>query len=489
VVSDHDHPTRATRRVARNAAYLALADAASKVMVFLFHVLAARRLGVERYGVLSFAMAFTTMLGVITDLGLGTIATREVARDPERARSQVSSALTIRLVASVFVIGAIAILVNLLGYPKTTIRIVYICSAFVLANAVATLFCAVFQGYERMELLTLNRTAQTAVLVIGALLLSRGVAAAEKYAFLYVVSGVAAVALAVTSAASLLGRLELSFSFELWRRVLRASVPIGLATVFTMFYYWAGTTVLSKMAGDAAVGTYSAAFRVANGLAFMGFAFSGAVYPLFSRLVARSAERLTRAVELSVRFMFMLVLPVAAFGSVFAAQVLLLLYGPAYNGAVAVLRLLASWGAIASMNSLLSNYLVSGGRSGVVTVQTGVSLAINLCLNLVLIPVFGALGAAMAIAASEAAGLVLLVVAHSHLPTHGRAWAVLDGVPRVLVALAIAFVAAVGVARWNWVAGLGAGVSVYVLLLFVFGAISREDMRMLRPLLRSGNPC
>jgi len=299
---DRDHPGSVTRRVARNTAYLAIADVASKVMVFFFHVLAARRLGVERYGVLSFAVAFTTMLGVLTDLGLGTIATREIARDAGRARPQVSDALTIRLVASVIVIAAIAVLANVLGYPAATVRVVYICSVCVLTNAVASFFCAVFQGFERMEWLALNRGVQTAVLVAGAFLLSLGDAVTERYALLFVVAGMVAVVLAGINAVPLLGRFDLGFSIGHWWKTLRASVPVGLATVFTMFYYWIGTTVLSKMAGDVAVGSYSAAFRVANGLAFMGFAFAGAIFPLFSRLFGSSSERLARAVELSVKY-------------------------------------------------------------------------------------------------------------------------------------------------------------------------------------------
>jgi O-antigen/teichoic acid export membrane protein len=486
--SDRDYPRSDTRRVARNTAYLALADVAGKVMVFLFYVLAARHLGVERYGVLSFALAFTTMLGVLTDLGLGVIATREIARAPGQARPQINDALTIRLVGSAIVIAIIAVLVNLLGYPGTTIRVVYICSVCVLTNAVISLFCAIFQGHERMELLAINRMAQTAVLVVGAFLLLRGPAVTERYAFLFVLAGAVSVILAGVNAVSLRGRLKLSFAVSHWLSLLRASVPVGLATVFTMFYYWVGTTVLSKLAGDAAVGSYSAAFRVANGLAFMGFAFSGAVYPLFSRLFVSSSERLVRALELSFKYMVILALPVAAFGAAFGTQVVLLVYGREYSGAVPVLRLLVWWGAFASVNSLLSNYLISAGRPGMVTAQTGIALAVNLGLNFMLIPAFGATGTALAIAVSEAIGLLYLAVSHSRVQQHARARSTVGGVVRVLVALAGALLVAAGVAGWNWVAGLAAGITVYLVLLVATRALGSSDVAMLRPLLGGGDP-
>jgi len=186
--------------------------------------------------------------------------------------------------------------------------------------------------------------------------------------------------------------------------------------------------------------------------------------------------------------MAILALPVAAFGTVFGTQVVLLVYGREYAGAAPVLRLLVWWAAFASLNSLLSNYLIAEGQSGRVTAQTGVSLSVNIGLNLVLIPVSGAAGAAIAIAASEAVGLVYLAVSHSRVQHHAQGRLVFGGVLRVSVALAGALLAAAGVARWNWVAGLAAGLTVYFVLLVASRALSSRDVKMLRPLLGGGNP-
>jgi O-antigen/teichoic acid export membrane protein len=488
VVSDRDHPAQATRRVARNTMFLALADAAGKTLAFFYYLVAARHLGVEKYGILSLALAFTTMLGVLTDLGLGAVITREVARDRSDAQSQVNSALTMRLAVALVVVAVIAGLVNILRYPSATIRVVYICSVCVVTSAVSTLYCSVFQGFERMELVTLNRVAQTVVLVAGALLLGRGKAAVEAYALVYVAAGLATVILAGISAVPRLVRLGLSFKVGHWRKLLRSSTPIGLATVFTIFYYWIGTTLLSKIAGDSAVGNYSAAFRLAAGLGFVGMAFSGAVFPLFSRLFGIDQARLARAFDMAARYMIMIALPVAAFATVFARPAILLVYGSEYHDATAVLRVLVWWGAFASLNSLFSNYLISARRSGTVTVQTGLSLAANIGLNVALIPALGALGAAFSIVASEAIGLLYLVTSLVRTQHSPRARPVLSSVLRALSALVVALLTAASVAKWNWWVGLTAGLAAYSALLVAFGALDRQDMKMLRPLLGGEDP-
>jgi len=481
--SPRDHPAQAARLVARNTVYLALAEAAGKAMAFFYYLLAARHLGVERYGVLSFALAFTAMLGVLTDLGLGTIATREIARNPKHARPQVDDALTIRLVASVVIIVVIAVLVNVLRYPGTTIRVVYICSVSVLTNAVASLLCNVFQGFERMELVALNRISQTAVLVIGALLLPRSPSVAERYAFLYVVAGVASVVVSGINAAPRLVRPRLSFDVGRWWESLRASTPIGLAAVFTLFYYWSGTTLLSKMSGDSAVGNYSAAFRLTTALVFVGMAFSGAVYPLFSRLSAGGSDRPVRALETATKYMVWLSLPTAAFGAVFARPAVLLLYGGGYQGAVVVLRVLVWWGALASLNSLFSNYLISVRRASAVTIQTAISLAVNVGLAIALIPTLGAVGTATALVASEVVGLACLTATLLRLPGRVHIRPVAVNLLRVALALGLAIVAAREAARLNVALGLAAGLAAYGLLLFAVRAAGKEDLRALWSLL------
>jgi O-antigen/teichoic acid export membrane protein len=487
VRSDRDHPAQATRRVAKNTAYLGLADIASKVLGFLFYLLAARGLGAEKFGVLSFAVAFVTMFAVLTDLGLGIVTAREIARDRSVAPRFISNVLAMKLLASVVVIFLIGALVNLVGYPWTTVRVVYICSFFVLGNAISSYYGWVFQGLERMDLAALCRIVPAAVLAAAVLLLSRRGAVVESYALLYVGSALLSVLLAGGLASVRLVRPRLSFAPKVWWEMLRPSLPIGLTVMFTMFYYWNGTTLLSKLRGYEAVGIYSAAFRLAMGFAFAGLAFSGGVFPLFSRLFVSDPRRSIRALELALRFMLMLVLPVAAFGAMFAQPLILLLYGGGYQGAVSLLRILVWWGVCACLNSLLSNFFISTDRPGTVTVQTGLALGINLVLNFVLIPAIGAVGTAVSIVAAEATSLFFLAVLHLCSPAHVRVRPFLGNGLRVVVALAVAAIAAMAVNRWGVAIGLPVGLVLYGLLLFATGAVGKDDLTILRPLLRGGD--
>lgn len=483
VPTDRDHPVRATRRIVRNAAYLAVADGSSKLMVFAYSVIAARHLGAAQLGILSTALALVTMFAVLTDLGLGAVAAREIARDPARAIRQVGSALAMKLLASILAILLIVVSARLIGYGPQQLIVVYICSVFVLESATATYYCYVFQGFERMELAALTRMVQTVVLIVGAVVLSRFAPVVEHYALLYVGAGLLAALFAVVTASTLSVRPTLSFSIVEWRALLRQAAPLGVAVALTMFYYWNGTTLLSKFAGSEAVGNYTAAFRLVMGMSFVGFSVSGAVYPIMSRLSVSDPARSTRGLESTARYMIVFVIPIAVLLAAFAHAFVRLVYGGDYTSAVPVLRVLAPWGVLACLNSLLSNYFISGNRPSIVTVQTGAALGINLVLNLLLISRHGALGAAVALVAAELLGTAFLLLVLRRSATRPNLGPVLLTLAQVGGALFVAALALLILPRSPLAAKLAVAFAVYMLGLSVHGGLRREALHLFRSLL------
>jgi len=255
-----------------------------------------------------------------------------------------------------------------------------------------------------------------------------------------------------------------------------------MTVMFTMLYYWNGTTLLSKLRGNEAVGNYSAAFRLAMGLAFAGLAFSGAVFPLLSRLFTTNRQRFTQTLELALRYMLLLVLPIAVFCSALASPIITIVYGPEYSEAAGVFGIVAWWGSLACLNSLLSNYFLAVNRPAVVTVQTGVSLGICVVGNILLIPSLGAQGSAYAIVVAEAIGVLCLstvmLVGPDGLKLHRYSLAIV----RTVVALVPASVALRAAIRWNMPAGIAVGAAAYLLVLVFVQGIERRDVTFLRAL-------
>ena len=480
---DRDHPNVAAPRVAKNTVYLALADIANKVMVFLFFALAARHLGTERFGVFSFALAFATMFSVFADLGLGFFTAREIARDASVASRYVGNALAIKIVASALLVGIVSLAVRLLGYPEATVVVVTVVSLFLLASSVLLYYGSVFQGFERMEFTALSRVLQTGALVVGGLILGRGAAVTLHYAWLYVGAGYAAAIAAVAIGAAVLVKPGLRLDFREWARMLRAAFPFGLAAMFVVLYYWNGTALLSKLRGNTEVGLYSAAFRLVLGVGFLAYAFSGAMYPVMSRLHAGATERLKSSITTSLRYVTILAVPLGVFGLVLAGPIVRFVYGSQYEGSVAMLRVLALWGGFASLNSMLSNYLYAVNRQRAVVLQSVVALSVNVCLNVTLILLLGGLGVAISITAAEFVGTMLLLSAQRKTAARATLKRLAGYCLKCLVAAGVAVPVAWQIARVHVIAAVAGGLCLYFLLLALLRGFDKADTVMLRRIL------
>ena len=111
----------------------------------------ARYLGVEGFGTLSMALAFTGIFSVFMDLGLSTLTIREVARNKSLAKEYVSNITLIKIVLSLITLCLIFIIVHLISYNQQTINVIYFITIYTIFTAFSQLFYAVFQANEKME--------------------------------------------------------------------------------------------------------------------------------------------------------------------------------------------------------------------------------------------------------------------------------------------------------------------------------------------------
>ena len=73
------------QRIAKNSLVLLASNIISNILGFFYLMYIARYLGAEGFGILSFALAFTGIFSVFSDLELGPLTVREVARDKSLA--------------------------------------------------------------------------------------------------------------------------------------------------------------------------------------------------------------------------------------------------------------------------------------------------------------------------------------------------------------------------------------------------------------------
>lgn len=79
------------KSIFKNTSWMTVSQAVTSLCAFIWTIIIARYLGVSDYGVVSFAISFTSLTIIIMDLGMSTYATRELSRD----KNQISNMLII----------------------------------------------------------------------------------------------------------------------------------------------------------------------------------------------------------------------------------------------------------------------------------------------------------------------------------------------------------------------------------------------------------
>ena len=441
-----------TRGILTNTAWRAFADAASKVASIALYVVMARELGDAGFGVFTFALMYATLFTALAYFGQDAVLVREVARDRPLLGRYFGNTIALKLLLAVPVLLVALAILALVGASETTLLVTALLGlALTVEAALATVF-AVFQAYERMRNIALVLIAQrfaTAGVGIAALLAGAGVVAV---AVIYVGGALLAVAIGLALLRQV-GRPRLEVSPPTWPALMTAAVPLGIAGVFGTILFRIDTIILAAFESTAVVGDYGAAYRLLEATLFLGWAIGGAVYPVLSRLDL--SERLADVFEQSLKLTLTATLPLAVGAAVLADPLVETLYGTDFDEAAPALQLLAPSIVLFPIAYVTGLFLIARRRQRFVAVLYGLVTALNVLLNLVLIPAFSLNGAALTTSVTELVLVVPALVLGARL-VGGLSWRRVVTGPASAALVAGALMAVLASSFWLAVAAGGA---------------------------------
>jgi O-antigen/teichoic acid export membrane protein len=265
----------------------------------------------------------------------------------------------------------------------------------------------------------------------------------------------------------LLGTYRLATRHEL-REMARSATPLMLNELLANVFFQIDILVIQSLEGTEMVGKYNASYKFIAALTVIPIAVA---LPLFPALVraATNPEELGRWFVLAV-----IGLPIVVAFTVFADGIVKSFWGERFlpEGGD-VLRILIWFLPFAFVNVMLQQVLISIDRLRTIATSFVAVSALNVALNLALLPVLGIVAAAYATVAAEIARLIFYGMA-----LRGRGLMVQVPGPLLKPTVAAAAMAGVAilVAPIGWFAGMVAGGIAYLAVMFVTRGIRREDV-------------
>lgn len=457
-------------RVATNTIARAAGEAVAKIGSLAFYVVLARQLGREDYGTFVFALTLTGALLIGAGFGTDELIAREVARNRARAGRYLSDVAGLKATTSVVLLSIAMGVVFVGGYDTDARWATLLVGLGVWVEVMARSWNAIFQAYERLELVSVTLIIQRGLTaILGIVVLTAGgglVAAGMVYLTGAVVAFVATEYMWRRFTPATRPRPSRAGAW----RLLRRGIPIGAAATLWVVLLKVDVLLLAFLTNNVEVGLYAAAARLVEGTQFVAWAFNAAMLPW---VALTTGVALARGYMLGLKLLAAGLIPVGAILACFAGPIVDLLYGDEFAGAALPLALLGWTVALYGLQSFSGMVLIGRDSPGILVRIAGAVLIQNIACNLVAIPLWGADGAA-GVALSSSVLMATLTIwfatrrTRAFSPVRAFGGPVLAGAALVAVALLL-----------PTLPGAILGVIAYaVVLAAVEFGLHRDDVRM-----------
>ena len=465
----------------RNLAVLAGSQVVTWTLSLAWTIFVPRALQPKGMGELTIATAVTGVISVIASLGIGTLLTKEIAREHARAPSLVGNALWIRVAFFVPSLLAVALYTYVAHADRELTLVMWLATAVMLLGLVIQPLQSAFQGLEQMQFIAyadiltkaVSSLAGVAMVIIG-----------------FRVVGIMGMILATNVLALLLtvwwsrGRFDIDRRIDpaVVRSLITDSLPYWTTGLVLTFYIWIDSVLLSLFTSSEVVGWYAVPTKIFNTLLFAAVIVSVVMLPRLSASFRDGANALKRTAKPAVELVLVMSFPIAVGAALVAKDLIAFVYGQAFAQSSQVLIILAFMLPPTYFNIMANQVLIAANRQVVWTKVMIAAAIINPLLNLVLIPYFqaqpehnGALGAAYSLLATEIgmalAGLFLMPPVLDLSSWFRLFRALLATAGMALVAMATSF---------NLLLEIGAGAVTFVILALVLRVLSRDETALFR---------
>lgn len=382
-------------RILSNAKWIIGCKIVQSLIQFVVGMLSARYLGPSNYGLINYASAIVAFVLPIMQLGLNFTLVQEYCDDPAREGKILGTALVMNMVS------AIACMIGVTTFAAVANR----------GDRVTILVCALYSTslfFQALEMLQywfqaklLSKYSSVAMLcsylVVSAYKI--WLLASGKSVYWFALShaveyGVTGLILLITYKKQ--GLQKLSISWQIAMMLIKKSRHYITASLMVVAFSRIGGILLTLFCGEAENGFFAAAVTCVWITNFVFSAITDTARPVILDSRKRSIEASERNITRIYALTTWLSLAQSLFFTLFANPVVRILYGEAYLPAVLVLRIFCWQSVFSYMGYVRNIWILAEEKHNQLWKINLCGVVANVLLNAVMIPAWGACGAALA---------------------------------------------------------------------------------------------
>ena len=382
-------------RLKKNVSWIFLGNVAHAVLSFLLNIVVARILNLNDNGMLTYATSWIAFFTSVGTLGFHGIISREFSKNEDRGNEYLWSCITARVLFSLIAIASLQIIARVSSPNEPELHIIILCQSMQLLFGSFDMFIYWYRYKNQANITAVYR------------LIAFGISAAWRLFSIAVLKSLPLYVLGIVAETALfVGFLiifyrkhythKLSVSKTTILMMLRTSYPFIFSAILSTIYGQADKIMLKSMIDNSAVALYNASTIVAGLVVIIPTTLIEGFRPDIMDAKLHDEALYQRRLRQLYAIIFWACIAYGLFITVFAKQIILLLYGQKYLGAVSSLSLVVWYTSFSYFGAINNVYMIAEDKIKWVQVTTLIGAIGNVILNYFLISIWGIVGASLA---------------------------------------------------------------------------------------------
>ncbi len=363
---------------------------------FLVTVLVIRYLGPEQFGLLSYAISFYALFTAISVLGLENISIRELVKYPEQRDNILGSVFLLRLVGGIVTIILIALTLFISGEPTDISILILIISTSIVFQSFSVIdyyfraeVKAKYSVYVMMASVLFTSSLKILLIVLEAPLIYFAIVFSVEFL-------IAAAGFLLVYKHNKLKIIKWKFRKETAVNLLKDSWPLILAGLVISIYTKIDQVMIKNMLDSKELGYYAAAVKLSEAWYFIPVALTNSIFPAIINAKKVSNKFYFNRMQKLYDILAWMAISIAIPVSIFSREIINILFGSEFQSAAPVLTIYIWAGVAVFLGVASSQYLITENFTKLSFFRTFIGMIFNVILNLILIPKYGIVGAAVA---------------------------------------------------------------------------------------------
>jgi O-antigen/teichoic acid export membrane protein len=380
------------------------------MLSFLIIVLVARMWGQEILGKYNTVWVWYVLFRAFSIFGAGQFISKQAAVNRKAVSEYQTHGLLFGFLFSLVCAAAMIGMAFFLNYPDEVTYGIIITSLVLPFHACSVICQAVLTAFQKIKAVSLMWISENLLfLVTGAVIIFKDYGFINLF-WCLLLARLSAAVFGLFIVHKNITPLRFRVDWKFFWNMLHPLVIFGVSSMAYQIFVRIDVVMLSKMADMATVGLYSSASNLMEVCILLPAIFYTINFPVAASGYESMGARIYRKIEADSEQLFILVFLVFGFGFFFSNVIVPLIYGQEFMGAGWILRILMLAFLVQGAETILTmSCLAAGHHKMVMYIILGRATS-NIVFNLIFIPLWGAIGAALATVFSISLSFAVLQV-------------------------------------------------------------------------------